>query len=242
MARELAIDARGLGHRYGAREVLRNVNLQVPRGGVFCIFGPNGAGKSTLLRLLDLLETPTEGRIIVAGVEALPEVRPALRRRMATAFQSPYLFRASVEANAAYGLRVRGRPRRERGDRAREALERVGAISLLRLPAWRLSGGEAQLVSIARALAVQPEILFLDEPTGNLDPPNAGRIEALIREYAAANTVVLVTHNLFQARRLAHYAAFLHQGELIEQGRAEDILNLPRDDRTAAFISGEMPG
>jgi tungstate transport system ATP-binding protein len=242
MVGELAIEARALSHRYGAREVLRNLSLQVPRGGVFCIFGPNGAGKSTLLRLLDLLETPTQGRVIVGGVEAVPDARLALRRRMATAFQSPYLLRASVEANAAYGLRVRGQSHRKRRELARAALEAVGALQLRRLPAWKLSGGEAQLVSIACALAAHPEILFLDEPTGHLDPPNAGRIEALIRQYAAANTVVLVTHNLFQARRLAHYAAFLHQGELIEQGRAQDVLNLPRDDRTAAFISGEMPG
>lgn len=242
MAAELAIRARGLSHRYGAREVLKQVNLDIPRGGVFCIFGPNGAGKSTLLRLLDLLETPAAGEIVIAGERATADLRPALRGRMAMAFQSPYLFRASVGANAGYGLRVRGWPRRERRARVREALEQVGALGLAREPAWRLSGGEAQLVSIARAIAVRPEILFLDEPSANLDPRNAGRVEALIREYAAASTVVLVTHNLFQARRLAQRGAFLHEGELIEQGPAEEILNLPRDPRTAAFISGEMPG
>jgi len=175
-------------------------------------------------------------------VRATPDARPLLRRRMAMAFQSPYLFRASVGANVAYGLRVRGWPRRRRREQVREALEQVGALDLIRLPAWSLSGGQAQLVSIARALAVRPEILFLDEPSANLDPANAERVERLIREYAAASTIVLVTHNLFQVRRLADRAAFLYEGELVEEGPADEILNLPRDDRTAAFISGEMPG
>jgi len=242
MGAEFAIQAQGLSQRYGGREVLRNVSLEIPRGGVFCIFGPNGAGKSTLLRLLDLLETPAAGAVIVGGSRATAEMLPALRRRMAMVFQSPYLFRSSVGANAAYGLRARGSPRRDRRARAREALERVGALDLIREAAWRLSGGEAQLVSIARALAVEPEILFLDEPTVNLDPRNAARVEALVREYAAASTVVLVTHNLFQARRVAQRGAFLHEGEIVEQGPADEILRAPRDSRTAAFISGEMPG
>ena len=242
MQGEVAIWARGIAHRYGARVVLRDVSLDIPRGGVFCVLGPNGAGKSTLLRLLDLLEAPAAGKILIGGARVTPEARSEMRRRMAMAFQSPYLLRASVGANTAYGLRVRGWSRRDRRARVREALEQVGAFDLVRQPAWGLSGGQAQLVSIARALAVRPEILFLDEPTANLDPSNAGRIEALVREYAAANTVVLVTHNLFQARRLADRAAFLYEGELIEHGPADEILNLPRDARTAAFISGEMPG
>jgi tungstate transport system ATP-binding protein len=242
MAAELAIQARGLSHRYGAREVLHNVSLDIPRGGVFCIFGPNGAGKSTLLRLLDLVETPAGGEIMIGGARVTPSLRPALRRRMAMAFQSPYMFRASVGANVTYGLRVRSWPRRQRGARAHEVLEQVGALDLIRQPAWRLSRGEAQLVSMARALAVRPEILFLDEPSTSLDPSNAGRIEALIAEYAARSTVVLVTHNLFQARRLAHRAAFLHEGAIVEHGIAAEILSAPRDRRTIAFISGEMPG
>jgi len=242
MGAESAIAARGLCHRYGAREVLRNVSLDIPRGGVYCVFGPNGAGKSTLLRLLDLLETPAAGAVIIGGQAATADARAALRRRMAMAFQTPYLFRASVGANTAYALRVRGWPRRERRARVRETLERVGAAGLVREPAWLLSGGEAQLVSIARALVAQPEILFLDEPSANLDPPNAAGVEALIADYATAHTVVLVTHNLFQARRLAQRAAFLFDGELVETGAADEILNRPRDPRTAAFISGEMPG
>ncbi len=240
---DFAIQVRDLTHRYGAQAFgLRGITLDIPRTGTFCIFGPNGAGKSTLLRLLNLLETPASGEITIGGVRAAPDTRLALRRRMAMAFQSPYLLRTSAGANTAYGLRVRRLGRRERGQRVREALEQVGALGLIRQPAWGLSGGEAQLVSIARALAVRPEILLLDEPTANLDPANAAGIEALIRDYAGANTVVLVTHNLFQARRLADRAAFLYDGRLIEHGPAEDILSLPRDERTAAFISGEMPG
>jgi len=242
MRADVAIQATGLTQRYGAREVLRNVTLVVPHDGVFCIFGPNGAGKSTLLRLLDLLELPTEGEITINGQRATPELRPALRRRMAMGFQSPYLYRSSVGANVAYGLHVRGMPRRERAVRVTKTLERLGALELLRLPAWRLSGGEGQLINVARALAVEPEILFLDEPTANLDPGNAGRVEALIREYAESHTIILVTHNLFQARRLARHSAFLFDGRLIEQGPAVEVLNLPRDERTAAFISGEIPG
>lgn len=239
---EFVIQARGLVHRYGAREVLRGINLDIPRGGVFCLFGPNGAGKSTLLRLLDLLELPSVGEVIIDGVRATADARTPLRRRMAMAFQSPYMLRAGAGANVAYGLRVRGWPPRRRRERVREALQQVGALDLIRQPAWSLSGGQAQLVSIARALAVGPQILFLDEPSANLDPSNAERIETLIREQAAASTVVLVTHNLFQVRRLADHAAFLYDGRLIEAGTAREILNAPHDDRTAAFISGEMPG
>ncbi|UCH36409.1 MAG: ATP-binding cassette domain-containing protein, partial [Armatimonadota bacterium] len=158
MAGDLAIRARGLTRRYGTREVLRDVTLDIPRGGVFCVFGPNGAGKSTLLRLLDLLETPDQGEIIISGIRAAPDARPALRRQMAMAFQSPYLLRASVGANVGYGLRARGCPPRRRKERVREVLERVGALPMAREPAWKLSGGEAQLVSIARALAVEPGI------------------------------------------------------------------------------------
>jgi len=245
VAGEYAIQVRGLTQRYGVREVLSNITLDIPRGGVFCVFGPNGAGKSTLLRLLDLLETPAGGEVVIGGVRATTGAAPALRRRMAMVFQSPYLLRASVSANVAYGLRVRGWSRRQRRTRVREVLEQVGACDLMRRPAWGLSGGEAQLVGLARALAVKPEVLFLDEPEANLDPQNASRIEAVVREHAAAHTVILVTHNLFLARRLAattSRAAFLYDGQLIEQGPAEDILNLPRDERTAAFISGKMPG
>jgi tungstate transport system ATP-binding protein len=158
---------------------------------------------------------------------------------MAMVAQQPVLFNTTVEANVAYGLKVRG----IRGcrDRVAKALEWVGLADFRGRRALTLSGGEAQRVAIARAAILEPEILFLDEPTANLDPSNVALIEDLIRDVADRGaSVVLVTHNLFQARRLGHQATFLLGGQAVESGSARQVLERPREAQTLAFIEGKM--
>jgi tungstate transport system ATP-binding protein len=206
--------------RYGARTVVVVDALEVRRGEIFALVGPSGAGKSTLLRLLNFLETPTTGVISFDGatVAAGQEAPLALRRKVTTVFQRPVLLRHSVEANVGYGLQLRGQ--RNYGAAVQAALTEVGLAHLARRPARTLSGGEAQRVALARAMVLQPAALLLDEPHGL--------------------TVVLVTHNLYQARRLAHRVALMLEGRIVEVGDVRTIFEQPADPRTAAFVRGDM--
>jgi len=235
---------------YNGRCVLEVDQLDIRPGEILALVGPSGAGKSTLLRLLNFLETPASGRIRFLDTEFGPHSAMPLhlRRRVTTVFQRPILLNRSVWANITYGLRLRGRySPRERGGRnsaqqIKAALEQVGLAALSRQPAQTLSGGEAQRVALARALVLRPEVLLLDEPTANLDPYNVGLIEEnVIKLNQETNaTLVLVTHNVFQARRLAHRVALLLEGRIIETTDVTTFFESPRDPRTAAFVRGEM--
>ena len=223
--------------------MLRVDRLSFAEGQIHGVMGPSGAGKSTLLRLLNLLDQPTAGRIIYRGRDTA-RYRPqlALRRRMAMVFQKPVLFDGTVFDNVAYGLRLRGLPAREVRKRVKACLQAVKMEHLERARARTLSGGEAQRVALARALVLEPDVLLLDEPTSNLDPQNVALLEALIRGANGRRngTVVLVTHNVFQARRLADRVVFLYAGQVVEEGPAADLFESPRDERTRAFIQGDM--
>jgi tungstate transport system ATP-binding protein len=228
-------------HRYGQRDVLRVPELAILPGEIFAVVGPSGAGKSTLLRLMNFLERPTQGRVVFHDRAWTPGSLPIdLRRRMTTVFQQPLLLNASVGRNVAYGLRVRG-ARNGKAD-IRQALEEVRLGHLTEQSAQTLSGGEAQRVSLARALVLNPELLFLDEPTANLDPGNVKLIEEIIRRANRERgaTVVMVTHNVWQARRLADRVALLYEGEIIEIAPTEDFFERPQDPRTRAFLSGDL--
>lgn len=230
---------RGVQQRYGGRLVLNVDALEVERGEVLALVGPSGAGKSTLLRVLNFLEPPSAGAVEFAGrpVPAPPPLE--LVRRVTTVFQRPVLLNQSVRDNVALGLRLRGAPANSQVD---AALEQVGLAALGRQPAHKLSGGELQRAALARALVIQPEVLLLDEPTANLDPYNVGLIERIVAEQnrARGTTVVVVTHNVFQARRLAARVGLLLSGQLIELAPAAAFFEAPRDPRTAAFVRGEM--
>ncbi len=226
---------------YGGRVVLRVERLTVWPGEILAVLGPSGAGKSTLLRLLNFLELPDSGTLSFHGQPLPPGGAPlAWRRRVTTVFQRPQLLKASVAANVALGLRYRGV--RDGRARVQAALEMVGLAHLAGQPAETLSGGEAQRVALARAAVVEPEVLLLDEPTANLDPANGALVEGLIRRWNAerGTTMVLVTHNMFQARRLAHRVALLLDGHIVEVAPTERFFAAPRDPRTAAFLRGEM--
>lgn len=233
-------------HAYGvgpaARTVLDIAALDIRAGEILAIVGPSGAGKSTLLRLLNFLETPSSGRLGYDGQRVVPEPPLDVLRQVTTVFQRPVMLSGTVRANVAYGLRLRGRAAAADAADVEAALERVGLAALAGRAARTLSGGEAQRTALARALVLRPRVLLLDEPTANLDPYNVGLIEDLVREQnqSHATTVVLVTHNVFQARRLAQRAAFLLAGSLVEAAPAEAFFSAPQDPRTGAFVRGEM--
>jgi len=227
---------------YGQREVLHLDELAILRGEIFGVVGPSGAGKSTLLRLLDFLEPPTRGQIRFGDYTTGNNGTTLLsvRRRLAMVFQRPVLLNTTVADNVAYGLRLR---RAERiAQRVQVALEQVALRHLALAPARTLSGGEMQRVALARAIVLEPEVLLLDEPTANLDPYNVGLIERIVADLnrQRGTTIVLVTHNVFQARRLAQRAGLLLDGRLVEVSAASQFFTAPGDPRTAAFVRGEM--
>jgi len=232
----------GVTHRYGSRQVLDVERLEIRQGEILALVGPSGAGKSTLLRLLNFLEPPTQGTIHFLGAESGPDRQPplALRRRVTTVFQRPVLLRRTVEQNVRYGLQLRG----QQDDKARigQVLAEVGLADLAQSQARTLSGGEAQRVALARAMVLQPDVLLMDEPTANLDPYNVGLIEKIVARLnqETGTTLVLVTHNVFQARRLAHRVALLLDGRIVEVADTQDFFERPVDPRTAAFARGEM--
>jgi tungstate transport system ATP-binding protein len=232
----------GVTKHYGNRRVLAVDGLEIARGEVLALVGPSGVGKSTLLRLLNFLETPTTGtiRFLEHIGDSTQRVPLAVRRRITTVFQRPVLLRRSVAANVAYGLELRGQRAVE--DAVQTALADVGLAALAHQSARTLSGGEAQRVALARALILRPDALLLDEPTANLDPYNVGLIEQIVTRLnrEQGTTIVLVTHNVFQAKRLAQRVALLLEGQIVEVAPVDDFFDAPRDPRTAAFVRGDM--
>jgi tungstate transport system ATP-binding protein len=227
---------------YGARRVLDAVSLQIRQGEILAIVGPSGSGKSTLLRLLNFLEPPTGGCVRFRDVEfsASQRVTLAVSRCVTTVAQRPILLDRTVEANVRYPLSLRRR--RDSAGACAAALAQVGLSELARQSARTLSGGEAQRVALARAMVIRPDVLLLDEPTANLDPYNVGVIEETVHRLNREDgtTVVLVTHNVFQAKRLAQRVALLLDGKLVEVADVRTFFESPQDPRTAAFVRGEM--
>lgn len=226
---------------YGKRQVLNIESLDVFPGEILGLVGPSGAGKSTLLRILNFLEVPTSGLVEFHRKPFSPEHEMPLemRRKVTTVFQQPMLLERSVYDNVAYGLRLRGE--RNGDQRVLKSLEQVGLSGFSHQRARTLSGGEAQRVALARAMVIQPEVLLLDEPTANLDPYNIGLIEEIIQHLKSQGvTLILVTHNIFQARRLADRVAFLLEGKIVEVAGVDQFFESPRDSRTKAFVNGEM--
>lgn len=229
--------------RYGEREVLHVDQLSIPSGKIYMILGPNGSGKSTLLRIMALLLVNDEGQLEVLGEKVTRDKRQLLRlrRQMSMVTQTAFMFQGSVFYNVAYGLRARNTSSRRIRSRVEEMLEMVGMTAYRDADARTLSGGERQKIALARALAVNPRVLFLDEPTSNIDVTSAAEIEKYIRHInqKQKTTIIMVTHNLFQAQRLADEVLFMNEGHIIEQGPGEVLFTQPRDERTAAFLRGE---
>ncbi len=221
----------------GERRIIDGVSLTLEAGPRTIVVGPNGAGKSVLLRLCHGLLTPTSGQVRWNS----PPVTGAPRRQ-AMVFQRPVMLRRSAIANVLYALKVARIPRNEHEDRARESLHKVGLLASSGQPARVLSGGEQQRLALARAWAIHPEVLFLDEPTASLDPGATHEIEAVIQAMHAAGTkIVMVTHNLGQAHRLADEIVFLHRGRIAEHSLADRFFRHPVSREAAEFIKGELP-
>jgi tungstate transport system ATP-binding protein len=221
----------------GGRTIIEGISLEIEAGPSTIILGANGAGKSVLMRLMHGLLAPSSGR-----VEWRTPEHPGAPRKQAMVFQRPVMLRRSAQANVAYALRIAGIPKAEREPMVRESLEGVGLAHLARRPARVLSGGEQQRLALARAWALHPEVLFLDEPTASLDPTATREIETLIRAFDAAGTkIVMATHNLGQARRLGDEILFLDRGRLVERAPVEQFFSKPQSAQAAAFMKGELP-
>jgi len=212
-------------------DIIKPLSLELEAGTSTIVLGANGAGKSVLLRLMHGLLAPSSGRVRWRGDPG---------RKHAMVFQRPVMLRRSALANVAYAIRAAGGADAERT--AMEALQEVGLRHLAQRPARVLSGGEQQRLALARAWALHPEVLFLDEPTANLDPSATREIEAIIRAFDASGTkIVMSTHNLGQARRLGDEVLYLHQGRLVERSPVEIFFRQPASAEARAFIKGELP-
>ncbi|HEY2382691.1 MAG TPA: ATP-binding cassette domain-containing protein [Terriglobia bacterium] len=219
----------------GAQTILNRFSINISAGAPTVLIGPNGSGKTTLLRAAMGLIPPSRGSITWGGREALPPVRRAI------VFQRPVMLRRTAAGNIAYALAAAGVPRAKREQRITELMSLVGLRELEGRPARRLSGGEQQRISLARALARDPAVLFLDEPTASLDPAATGAIEDIIRTISARGVkIVMATHDLGEAKRIAGEIVLLHRGGVIESGPAETFFTAPRTEEARQFIAGEL--
>ncbi len=251
--REVRVRTREFSLWYRDRQALQGVSLDVYRNHVTAIIGPSGCGKSTFLRALNRMNdlipgVRTSGEITLDGQNLLaPGVDVvALRRRVGMVFQQPNPFPKSIFENVAYGLRINGLAANaaERADQVEQALQQAALWDVvkdrLHKSALTLSGGEQQRLCIARALAVRPEVLLMDEPASALDPISTAKIEDLIFELKDRYTIVIVTHNMQQAARVSDLTAFLLQGELVEYGETARMFTNPTDKRTEDYITGRF--
>lgn len=233
----LPLELRKLCFTANGRQVIDRLDLTIAERGITVIMGPNGAGKSVLLRLMHGLIAPTSGEILWAGRRMDRE----LARRQAMVFQKPVLLRRSAAANISYALGVRGIERGERSIRVDGALRLAGLERQALTPARVLSGGEQQRLCLARALSLEPEVLFLDEPTASLDPASTLAIERLLIDAQHRGIkIIVVTHDVGQARRLAQEVVFLHHGRVVEHQSAKDFFSRPDSEAARAFLAGGL--
>ena len=232
---ELPVVFDGVSVTAGLVTILDNIALTLAPGAPTVLIGPNGSGKTTLLRAAMGLVAPTRGRITWGGRENVPPLKRAI------VFQRPAMLRRSTGANIRFALRAAGIPRAEHARRTGELLELVGLGNLADRAARRLSGGEQQRLALARALARDPVVLFLDEPTASLDPTATKAVEDIIRAVSQRNIkVVMATHDLGEARRLAGEIVMLHRGRVVETGAAVSFFDAPQTAEARAFLAGEL--
>lgn len=250
---EIKVASRGVRVFYGEKEALHGIDLDIPDNRVTALIGPSGCGKSTFLRTInrmnDVVEgCRVEGSITLDGEDVYAKAMDVveLRARIGMVFQKPNPFPKSIYDNIAYGPKIHGlaKTRGEFDDIVQHSLERAGLIDevhdRLDAPATGLSGGQQQRLCIARAIAVEPEVILMDEPCSALDPIATARIEELIDELSDKYAIVIVTHSMQQAARVSNYTAFFHLGDLVEWGETQTIFTAPKDERTEAYITGRI--
>ncbi len=244
------LEVRDFNLYYGQKQALHGINMQIPQNRVTAFIGPSGCGKSTLLRCFnrmnDLIDTVRmDGELLLDGNEInAPSVNVAdLRRQVGMVFQKPNPFPKSIYENVAYGLRLQGVNDRATLDKVVEKSLKGAALwdevkDRLHESAMGMSGGQQQRLVIARAIAIEPEVLLLDEPASALDPLSTLKIEELIYELKEKYTIVIVTHNMQQAARVSDYTAFMYMGELIEFGATDELFTNPSKKQTEDYITG----
>lgn len=236
------IEVHNLKKVFGSDTVLNIPYLKIRKGKITAVIGPSGSGKSTFMALINGLDKPSEGKIIVEGEEfsASKNYSEYIRKQMTMVFQEPVMLKTTLEKNIEYGLKLRGFS--DIKDKTFNIAQRLGIQDKLKQRASTLSGGEASRASLARAMVFEPKLLILDEPTSNLDPQNVAVIENALKHMQSVlgNTIIVVTHNMFQAKRIADDVIFLLDGKVIESGESNKIFENPSDIRTARFISGDM--
>jgi tungstate transport system ATP-binding protein len=219
----------------GEHHILRDVSLTFSAGAPSILVGPNGSGKTTLMRAAMGLIAPTRGRITFGGREGVPPSRRAI------VFQRPVMLRRSAAGNIRYALAAAGVPRRERRSRTESLLDLVGLAGHSERPARKMSGGEQQRLALARALAKDPDIVFLDEPTASLDPAATKAVEDIIHNIAARGIkVVMSTHDLGEAKRVAGEIVFMHRGRIVEAADAQAFFTWPDTEEARRFVAGEL--
>ncbi len=247
------IQIRDLNTHYGNGQALKNVSLDIPKHQITVIMGPSGCGKTTLLkcinRFLELYDdTRLTGQVMIDGEDIYAPTMDVteIRKKTGLLAQRPYPLPMSIYDNVAYGLRIHGLSRRGRDldSKVQHYLETAGlweeVKDRLHAPASGLSIGQQQRLCLARGLAIEPEIILGDEPTSALDPISAQHIEQRLMDLKGQYTIVLVTHILRQARRLADYVVFMYLGEVVEHGTAHDVFDNPKQERTRAYLSGQF--
>jgi tungstate transport system ATP-binding protein len=231
------VETINLTRQYDSIRALDSVSISARQGNVTSIVGVNGSGKTTLLRILAGLDSPNSGRILMRGNEVDSN---QLRKNSTMVFQKSVMFGTSVFSNVAYGLRINRMPSQDASLRVKAALAHVNLDGFEKRQARKLSSGEQQRVAMARALALDRNLLLVDEPTANLDPANAMIIERAIKNSAQDRAVLLSTHNLAQARRLSQHVIHLYKGGVVEEGEPSHFFASPSDERTKLFINGEL--
>ena len=245
------IETKNLNLYYGTHKALKNINISFEKNEVTALIGPSGCGKSTFLRTInrmnDLIDgVRIEGKVLFVGENIFEDYDEiTLRKRIGMVFQKPNPFPMSIYDNVAYGPRIHGIRDKKKLDEIVEKSLKGAALwdetkDRLKKSAMGLSGGQQQRLCIARTLAISPEIILMDEPTSALDPISTGKVEELIENLKKDYTVIIVTHNMQQAGRIADKTAFFLSGEVIEYGKTEDIFYKPRDKRTEDYITGRF--
>jgi len=250
---EVKISARDVRVRYGEKEALFGINIDMPKGKVTSFIGPSGCGKSTFLRCINRMNDTIDG-CVVSGQITMDDVdvlskkidTVLLRAKIGMVFQKPNPFPKSIYDNVAYGPRLHGigTSKADMDEIVETSLEKVGLLKevkdRLHAPGTGLSGGQQQRLCIARAIAVDPEVLLMDEPCSALDPIATAKIEELIDELRGSYSIVIVTHSMQQAARVSQQTAFFHLGNLVEYGETEQIFTAPQDERTKGYITGRF--